>query len=110
MSTKAKRAEISGVAEEVQTTREEETAGQERTENPTYPKPCVYCGPSVRGVARQYTVYSGALPAALEEFVKAHPAVRGLIVSVNQFARVRSNLEKSGTAEAILYQKIKSEL
>lgn len=70
----------------------------------------VYCGPSVRGVARQYTVYAGKIPEALELFMKLHPEARGLLVSAGEFARVRSNLGRSGTAEAILYQKIKSEL
>jgi hypothetical protein len=67
--------------------------------------PVVYCGPSVRGVARQYTI-----PAALADFIQAHPAAKGLLVSVGRFAQVRSNLGRSGTAEAILFQKIKSEL
>lgn len=70
----------------------------------------VYCGPSVRGVARQYTVYAGTIPEALTEFIRLHPAAKGLLVSVERFAQVRSNLGRSGTAEAILYQKIKSEL
>lgn len=72
--------------------------------------PVVYCGPSVRGVARQYTVYAGDIPAALTDFIQAHPAARGLLVSVGRFAQVRSSLSRSGTAEAILFQKIKSEL
>ncbi len=72
--------------------------------------PVVYCGPSVRGVARQYTVYAGTIPAALADFIQAHPAAKGLLVSVGRFAQVRSNLGRSGTAEAILFQKIKSEL
>lgn len=72
--------------------------------------PVVYCGPSVRGVAKQYTVYAGTIPTVLEDFIKAHPAAKGLLVSVGRFAQVRSNLGKNGTAEAILYQKIKSEL
>ena len=72
--------------------------------------PVVYCGPSVRGVARQYTVYTGTIPAALADFIQAHPAAKGLLVSVGRFAQVRSNLGRSGTAEAILFQKIKSEL
>ena len=72
--------------------------------------PGVYCGPSVRGVARQYTVYAGTIPAALADFIQAHPAAKGLLVSVGRFAQVRSNLGRSGTAEAILFQKIKSEL
>lgn len=72
---------------------------------------CVYCGPSVRGVARQYTVYaSGNTPAALDEFVKQHPAAKNLLVPVGRFAQTRKALETAGTAESILYNKIKNEL
>lgn len=71
--------------------------------------PVVYCGPSVRGVARQYTVYAGTIPAALADF-SGPPGGQGLLVSVGRFAQVRSNLGRSGTAEAILFQKFKSEL
>ena len=68
--------------------------------------PCVYCGPSVRGVARQYTVYaSGNTPAALQ-----HPAAKNLLVPVERFAQTRKALETAGTAESILYNKIKNEL
>lgn len=73
-------------------------------------KPCVYCGPSVKGVARQYTVYSGEIPPALADFIKEHPEARALVVDVERFAEVRKNLSTSGTAEAILYQKIKADL
>ncbi len=75
-----------------------------------FPKPCVYCGPSVHGVARQYTVYSGDVPQALEEFLAQHPAARGLMVSVEGFAGMRRSLETAGTREAALYQKVKAEL
>ena len=84
--------------------------GQERDEFANLPNPCVYCGPSVRGVARQYTTYQGGIPAELKEFVKAHPAARGLIVSTEKFASVRRRLETHGTAEAIIYKKVKDEL
>lgn len=73
--------------------------------------PCVYCGPSVRGVARQYTVYAaGHTPAALDEFMEQHPAAKGLLVPVEAFAATRKALETAGTAQAILYNKVKSEL
>lgn len=72
--------------------------------------PCVYCGPTVRGVVKQYTVYCGGIPEVLEAFIKAHPAARALLVSVERFAETRRKMETAGTAEAILYQKIKSEL
>ena len=80
-------------------------------EKPASKGPCVYCGPSVRGVARQYTVYAtGNTPAALDEFVTMHPAAKGLLVPVERFAATRKALETAGTAESILYNKVKSEL
>lgn len=74
------------------------------------PDPCVYCGPSVRGVARQFTVYNGGIPDVLKEFVKEHRAARGLIVSVERFAQVRTRLETPGTGEFILFRKVRAEL
>lgn len=75
-----------------------------------FPVPCVYCGPSVRGVARQYTTYTVKVPKALEEWIAQHPAARGLLIPVSKFAQTRRNLETLGTQEAALYQKIKTEL
>lgn len=82
----------------------------ERDEFANIPNPCVYCGPSVRSVARQYTTYQGGIPNELKEFIKAHPAVRRLIVSTGQFASVRKRMETPGTAEAAIYKKVKAEL
>lgn len=74
------------------------------------PAPRVYCGPTVRGVAKQYTVYTGDIPAALKDFIEKHPAAKALLVPVERFAQTRKQMETAGTAEAILYHKIKSEL
>lgn len=70
----------------------------------------VYCGPTVRGVAKRYTVYSGGIPEELAHFIQEHPAAAGLVVPVERFAQMRRKMETAGTAEAILYQKIKTEL
>ena len=97
-------------AQEEQTTQEQTGQEQERDEFADIPNPCVYCGPSVRGVARQYTTYQGGIPDPLKEFIKEHPAVRGLIVPASRFAIVRKRLETRGTAEFIIYKKVKDEL
>ena len=91
---------------------QEQTGDQEpeRDEFANLPNPCVYCGPSVRGVARQYTTYQGGIPDPLKEFIKEHPAARGLIVPASRFAIVRKRLETRGTAESIIYKKVKDEL
>ena len=72
--------------------------------------PRVYCGPTVRGVVKQYTVFAGDIPAALNDFIEQHPAAKALLVPVERFAQTRKQMETAGTAEAILYHKIKSEL
>ena len=59
----------------------------EQTENEfKFPQPCVYCGPTVPNVARQYTVYSYGVPKELEAFIQEHPAARRLMVAVERFA------------------------
>lgn len=70
------------------------------------PGQVVYCGPTVRGVAKQFTVYAGRIPEALEQYAQEHPAARGLIVPVERFPTVREALRKKGTAEAILFEKL----
>lgn len=72
--------------------------------------PCVYCGPTVRGVARQYTTYQGGIPDTLRDFIKEHPEARRLIVSTAQFPAYRRRLDTPGTAEAKLYKRVKEQL
>lgn len=75
------------------------------------PNPCVYCGPTVRGVARQYTTYQGGIiPGALRDFIREHPEARRLIVSTAQFPNLRKRLDTPGTAEATLYKRVKGRL
>ena len=98
-------------AQKQETDQVEKTAQeQERDEFADIPNPCVYCGPSVRGVARQYTTYQGGIPKQLKKFVRAHPTVRALIIHTRHFATVRKRLETPGTVEAAIYKKVKSEL
>ena len=90
-----------------------ETASVEQAAEPEAGKEAgtrVYCGPSVRNVARQYTVYAGEIPDALREFIRKHPAAGGLLVPVEKFAETRRKLEAKGPAEAVLYNKVKSEM
>ena len=72
--------------------------------------PCVYCGPTVRGVARQYTTFQGGIPDALRDFIREHPEARGLIVSTAWFPAMRRRLDTTGTAEAKLYKRVKEQI
>lgn len=88
----------------------EKTAQTEKTEarKPRARGAQVYCGPTVRGVAKQYTVYAGELPEELTAFIQKHPEAGALVVPVERFAETRRKLEQAGTAQAILCRKIKS--
>ena len=72
--------------------------------------PCVYCGPTVRGVARQCTTFQGGIPDALRDFIREHPEARRLIVSTAQFPAMRRRLDTTGTAEAKLYKRVKEQI
>ena len=72
--------------------------------------PCVYCGPTVRGVARQYTTYQGGISDTLRNFIADHPEARQLIVSTSQFPAMLKRLDTPGTAEAKHYKRVKEQL
>ena len=119
MSTATKKRTTEEVVEEVkaaagpESTEEEKKRKQEEQDEAFFaklPNPCVYCGPSVRNVARQFTVYHGGTPDALKEFIKEHRAARGLLVSVERSSQVRKRLETPGTGEFILFQKVRAEI
>lgn len=83
---------------------------QERDLFAGIPNPCVYCGPTVRGVARQYTTYQGGIPDTLRNFITEHTEARQLIVSTEQFPAYRRRLDTPGTAEAKLYKRVKEKV
>lgn len=76
----------------------------------------VYCGPSVRGVARKYTSFSGELPESMKRFIEQHPMAESLIVPYDKVAETRARMEQPEvqgqpkTAERVIYEQLKAEL
>lgn len=52
----------------------------------------VYCGPTIPGVAKQYTIYNNGLPAALEKRAEKVPEIRGLLVPLDRLPETMKNL------------------
>lgn len=69
------------------------------------PEAVAYCGPTIKGIAAQGTVFVNGLPDKLTEKITEFPALKGLIVPRAKFAEVRAKVEKEGTAENILFKK-----
>lgn len=58
----------------------------------------VYVGPSVPGVANQFTFYREGIPNALAEAIRAKPAMEGLVVPLDSLpAAMKSLREKTGS-------------
>lgn len=69
------------------------------------PEAVAYCGPTIKGIAAQGTVFVNGLPDKLTEKITEFPALKGLIVPRSKFAETRARVEKEGTAENILFKK-----
>lgn len=78
---------------------------------PTEPAgPLVYCGPTIKGVAKQYTSFTDGIPEALAEKAQAIPAIRALIVPLNALAQTRLALGDKGSTESIILSTIQKSL
>ena len=67
--------------------------------------PVVYCGPTVPGVAVQYTVYTNGTPTALAEAIKKKPILGGLVVPLDQLPEVRRQFHDGAGRYYTLYRK-----
>lgn len=68
----------------------------------------IYCGPTIPFVAKEGTAYQdGEIPKGLMEAGESCSAIQALVVKVEDYAETRKMLQKSGTAESIIYEKAK---
>ena len=66
----------------------------------------MYLGPTIRGVVRNGTVFSGGIPKNLSEFTAKNPIANHLIVPLPEIVNTKAALNAEGTVEAIAYQRI----
>ena len=72
--------------------------------------PMVYVGPSIRGVVRQYTTFTNGLPKDLDKKAEEIPAIRGLIVPVNQLPKAMADIRNREGLCYALYKKVQSKI
>lgn len=66
----------------------------------------VYCGPTLPGVAKQFTVYRDGLPAALEAAKRETPALGGLIVPLEELPEAMRQLRTGRGPMFTLYKAV----
>ena len=54
----------------------------------------VYVGPTIPGVAKQYTAYKGGLPRTLEAAMEKTPAMGGLVVPLEELPDAMDKLRR----------------
>ena len=67
--------------------------------------PVVYCGPTIPGVAVQYTTYTNGPPTALAEAIKEKPVLGGLVVPLDKLLEVRRQFHEGAGRYYTLYRK-----
>lgn len=68
----------------------------------------VYCGPDIRNVVKQFTVFQGDLPVMVKDQIDKTPLIGKLVVPVTELSRMRKSMVETGTPENIWYNKILS--
>lgn len=66
----------------------------------------VYVGPTIRGIAVENTVFKNGLPEELKKKVEEVPAMKSLLVGVDNLAKVKAAMNREGSAESLCYKKI----
>ncbi len=70
----------------------------------------VYCGPSVKGIVKRDTVFSGEMPRALSELLEREPLLKELTVDVESFAAVKKSLSEKGSRLSIIFAQAEKRL
>lgn len=52
----------------------------------------VYCGPTIPGVAKQYTFYTNGIPEALLTVIEKYPPMGGLVIPLDQLPEAMKKL------------------
>ncbi|GIO08009.1 hypothetical protein J31TS6_40370 [Brevibacillus reuszeri] len=70
--------------------------------------PLIYVGPNIPGGRlMQYTVFRGGIPDYLDDLLEKQPAIRQLLVPVQDLSSVQVRISTPGTLEHTFYQRVK---
>lgn len=66
----------------------------------------MYIGPTVRGVVRHGTTFSGGIPSRLKNLAEAMPIMRNLIVPLSMLESAITESNTEGAARAVAYDRV----
>lgn len=77
---------------------------------PAEPETLIYCGPSLRGIAPQYTAFTGGLPEELRVQCGKTPALRALLVTPDKLAETRAALRDPDSALSTIFDRAAADM
>lgn len=66
----------------------------------------VYCGPTIKGIAQQYSYFNNGIPKRLKEYAESHKEVERLIVPIENLIETKKNIAIQGTVENVSFMAI----
>lgn len=66
----------------------------------------VYCGPSIKGVARQYTAYNNGIPEGLKQAAEKNKILAALIVPLEDLPEAMRQLRQKSGRMYTLYKAV----
>lgn len=63
-----------------------------------------YCGPTIPGVAKQFTIYTDGIPAALQAATEENPILAGLVVPLEKLPDAMRQLREGTGSIFTLYR------
>ncbi len=93
--------------EEVVSAEKEKVIATAKKTDKKIPETVVYCGPTIKGVAQQFTAYNNGIPKKLKEYAKSNLSARRLIVPLDKLVQTKKNIMIQGTIENISFNNIK---
>ena len=66
----------------------------------------VYCGPSIKGVARQYTAYNNGIPEGLKQVAEKNKILAALIVPLEDLPEAMRQLRQRSGRIYTLYKAV----
>lgn len=73
-------------------------------------KTVVYCGPTIPGTAKQYTIFNNGIPEGLEKRAEQVPAIRGLVIPLDDLPAAMKSLRSGAGHIYRLYRLVQAKL
>ncbi len=71
---------------------------------------CMYMGPSIPGVVKYGTVFTGAVPVALADKAEEIDSIKNLLVPIGRITDAKKALSEPGSVERVSFERIENHL